>query len=800
MVGVGGAGPASQQQAPVLAAVPRPGEDGGALRLREDPFRVTPCCAPGAGRERSPEQRDPKEGRSNEERVGHGHGIDNYVPKPDAARADNTWPYSARLRRALDRAVELSTGGDAKTARQGQADLADSVMAAMVDRGRLAAEAPTGSGKSLAVLVPAMLAAAAGERTVVSTETLGLQAQMVTKDGPAAAKAVSEATGYEPVIAPLKGWSNFGCALAASRVVGYRSEKELVRILGGQPAKRGTGDVEALAAWVLLQGRRDGTGDRADCDLPFDDSDWAKVSVAPMDCPGQSRCPFGEECRPRASRARAAGADVVVANHSLLAMQAVTGAPVVIGGEQLGLIDHLVVDEAHALADKVRAHGTVVISGWSVMSASRALEACLGRRHKAVTVGVELAKALDAQLVKAIAELGEGKALDSQASPFDGLEEVIETWAGRAKRSLKPGKGDLLELTAASSRLDDLVELLRRAERPGTARWLESGDADSTNQRDGGHGLTGAKLTVAPIETAGAIAGNLFGPKGNSEDSGGGPTAIVLSATLPASCLFDLGVGAPRTVYPSPFEDAYKESLLYVPKLEASSPLPLGSGGRFDVAKHQAWAEPLICRLVAANQGSALVLAATSSAGRGYAEALRSKAGAPARWRVHSQWDGPLGKVVQAWRDDIGSVLVGTRGLMTGVDAPGDTCSLVIVDRVPRAAPNPVDDARRDALAERLQIDRWAADRMVYVADAVLLLSQAAGRLIRSSSDRGVVAVLDPRLLKGPIAYPEPTRKALLGALQRFPSRTVNLDKALSALAKATFTGATSPAASQVGV
>lgn len=658
------------------------------------------------------------------------------------------------LRTVLDRAVSIATGGTVSKARPAQAELAEAVAAAFGSRGRLAAEAPTGSGKTLAVLVPAALAAARGERTVISTETLGLQSQIIEKDGPAAARAVEEATGCKVTLAPLKGWSNYACSLAARTV-----------------AHGATGVLKRLTDWALAEAASGGTGDRADCPLDVDDETWDKVSIGPTVCPGQERCPFGDGCRPAAARQRAAGADIVVVNHSILAMQVVTAAPVVVGGEQLGTIDHLVIDEAHSFASRVRSHGTAWISSRQLVAAARSLEACLGRRHNGAMQGLELAKALDARLEAAARRFGTDKALGKEADVLDGLGTTIESWAARQRRMLRPGRGGLLAVAAAKGRLDDLTESLRRADRDGTARWLERGNA---YELSAGTKLSGTRLVIAPVETAGAIAGNLFG----SKDSPTRPSVVALSATLPASALPELGIGARRTVYPSPFEDAYRESLIYVPKWDASSPSPLDGRGRLAVAAHQEWALPLISRLVEANGGSALVLAATTSAGRYYAQALRELA--RGRWDVHSQWDGSQARVVQAWRADVGSVLVGTRGLMTGVDAPGATCTLVIVDRVPRAAPNPVDDARRDAVAARLALGTWAADLYVYVADAALLLSQAAGRLVRSSSDRGLVAVLDPRLLKGPSAYQEVARKSLLEALGRFVTKTTDLCEAVA--------------------
>nr|WP_227993842.1 helicase C-terminal domain-containing protein [Pseudactinotalea sp. HY160] len=180
--------------------------------------------------------------------------------------------------------------------------------------------------------------------------------------------------------------------------------------------------------------------------------------------------------------------------------------------------------------------------------------------------------------------------------------------------------------------------------------------------------------------------------------------------------------------------------------------------------------------LIEAAGGRAIVLSATSSAGRFYVEALRRRS--RGRWQVHSQWDG-RGKehTTRAWRADETSVLVGTRSYMTGVDAPGRTCSLVIVDRVPRGAANVVDDARVDVLAQ--DMNEFRARDQVYAVDAAQLLEQAAGRLIRSTSDRGVVAVLDPRLLKKqPVSYPGSTRSIYMGALEHFTSRTARLSVA----------------------
>ncbi|GGM49935.1 helicase C-terminal domain-containing protein [Microbacterium saperdae] len=254
-------------------------------------------------------------------------------------------------------------------------------------------------------------------------------------------------------------------------------------------------------------------------------------------------------------------------------------------------------------------------------------------------------------------------------------------------------------------------------------------------------------------------------------------SVTAISATLPVNYAQRAGLVAERRTYPTPFTEAYAGSSLFIPQLESQEELATltreGYRGKrsFDSSAHPAWAAELIVDLVRANGGRALVLSAKAVDGKLYAERLRR---ALPDITVHSQWDGGTpSRITTEWRQDIGSVLVGTKSLMTGVDAPGETCSLVIVDRIPRSPSNPIDDARVEELEARTG-DRWAADRYVYAVDAALLLSQAAGRLIRHTSDRGMVACLDPRLLKapagrpGPITYPEPTRQIYMETLDHF--------------------------------
>ena len=710
----------------------------------------------------------------------------------------------------LDRAAQLATGNQEAAARPGQRLLSHEILSSMEGGRHLAGEAPCGVGKGLSYLGPAMLRAAKlGERTVISTESLALQAQLHDKDAPVVAAAVAEVcqTGA-PSVAILKGWSNTVCSLAtvsaASDVTNLasKSPEELSDALAKLPSDNMT----KLLTWALGQmarrpaGVKDGSapggtgrtaGDRAAYNDTLTDADWSLISTTPQECPGVSHCPFGAGCLPARARDRAAAADIVITNHVLLAIQAATSAPIVIGNQKLGEFAHLVVDEAHGLATSVRNQGSARINSLRILGISKAIEHSIGQPNKTKDLykdAVALGDALTAQLRKVLGTKDRKiTRVAADVDPLDGLGGAILSWISQARRLVPPPMGasnpkDMVIRLGLQARLASLSADISTssAGEHGVARWVEE---EGFNDE-----VTVVSLKIAPVDVSGLLRANLYGlkPPDDDDDEEGDdrpPSVCAVSATLPTGFVIDLGLDCRKTQYPSPFAQAYDASLLFVPKASASELAAHGGGKpRLDTSRHPEWAARHVCDLVGANGGAALVLSATVAAGKLYAERLRA---AHRQLDVCSQWDGlPLRLLVERWRDDPNSVLVGTRSLMTGVDAPGGTCSLVIIDRCPRSAGNPVDDARVETLVERLKTDRWSADRMVYAADAALLLEQAAGRLIRSMTDSGVLAVLDPRLLKtGDFNYPEPTRKLYLGALGQFHHRTSSVDTVMAALA-----------------
>lgn len=316
----------------------------------------------------------------------------------------------------LNAAVSVATRGAADRPRPGQALLSAAVMDAMVQRGHTIGAAPTGLGKSLAYLVPAGVAAIVdGERTVVSTEGLALQSQIVDKDLPSVSEAAEKVLGRPLRFAVHKGWANYGCALKATQVAEFFAPPASIRtvaqsrdalieygrkrgfldetgnatgnIVGAPRPYDSDGDdladsrIVPLAAWVLGTSVDGTPGDRRDIPETISDEpswrEWGALSVSSAECLGDE-CPFyGEECRPAAARRLVADADIVVTNHSMLAIQAAAAVPVIIGSNRIGPIRHVVIDEAHTLSSVVRDHGAIEMAGKSIISIIRGAERIL---------------------------------------------------------------------------------------------------------------------------------------------------------------------------------------------------------------------------------------------------------------------------------------------------------------------------------------------------------------------------------------------------------------------------------------
>lgn len=795
--------------------------------------------------------------------------------------ASDLVPSDELLIETLAEAVFIAVGKRGVPPRPGQLKLALDIFHSMVSRtqpttavdtssGQVAGKAGTGVGKSLGYLVPSMMMSALkGHRVVISTESLGLQAQIVDKDAVMAAEAVSTTCGKRPSVALLKGWNNYVCAQqamsSAAAVLGMPSvpgssqastvlealEPHAEKAEGGfepkvmiEEEEYAATDLLPLLQWAVRSMVPPSSladdphpSDRHSYPGSADQKLWDTVSTTPDACPGAKKCPFGPVCAPATARMKAAHADVVVTNHSMLAVQAATGAPVILGNRRLGVFDHIIVDEAHTLPGQVRNQGAKAVDAWRVFRAIKTFERFViveaGKNQALVDSGYALAESLDRHLSGKVVQARQATTFGSavveiepEDDPLETIGDEIAQWTSSLNAAMPTEAGaayenERMKIRKARNSIANLAADIAFIREAGSdrARWFEDG------KRDGMY--VGASVKASPVDVSTLLKtrvwtadvtslmepGDVTNPEAESRpsDTWGVPeyrwvsppeginppryglTSICVSATLNNAFTLDAGLNVRRSEYESPFGDSYEASALFVPRAETDldyAQLTRDPNARrlsFDTKRHPMWATRYISELVKANGGSALVLAATSASGQSYADSLRvalAIAGM-SHINVYSQWDGPPTRLLlQQWKEDKSSVMVGTRSLMTGVDAPGQTCSLVIIDRVPRSAGNPVDDARVASIMEQTGLDKWSADRQVYVSDSNLLLDQAAGRLIRSISDRGMVCVLDPRLLKsGRLSYPEPTRELLMEPLMKFGNKFADLEPALAWLA-----------------
>jgi ATP-dependent DNA helicase DinG len=662
---------------------------------------------------------------------------------------------AASVEELLDLAV-TAIGG---TRRDGQHQMAVAVAHAIDTGEHLAVQAGTGTGKSLAYLVPAVRhAVLSDERVVVSTATLALQRQVTGRDLPLVVNSVRERLPREPRVALLKGWHNYLCV---HKVAGGYPEDE--GALFDMPEPPGAADHPAVAgAGGPARGESLGdqivrlrewadetdTGDRDDLVPGVSERAWRQVSVTAPECLGPS-CPMRAECFPTKAREMAHAADVVVTNHAMLGVAAASQAQGVLPEH-----DILVVDEAHELADRVTAQATAELSVGVVEHAAR-----LARRQGGVpTTDLDSAgRALESVL----ADLPEQRF--PQGLP-DGAGEAVAAIRDASRTLLSALKPDSKEPAEAAggrkmafSAMQALFETAERmasdaTEATGTVLWC----ARTEDRR----GEVVTRLHAAPLSVAALIGQRLVGER----------TAVLTSATLTLGGTFDplarsLGLDDWHGVdVGSPF-DYSKQGICYVAR-------HLPAPGREPATDAQL---DEIAALVEAAGGRTLGLFSSRRAATAAATALRPRLGVP----ILLQGDDQLPTLVKRFTDDEPTCLFGTLSLWQGVDVPGSTCRLVIVDRIPFPRPDdPLTAARTQAVASSGGNGFMA----VAATHAALLLAQGAGRLIRSASDRGVVAILDPRLATARYS------SFLLRSMPPF-WLTTDLDVAVSALSRLASSG-----------
>ncbi len=594
----------------------------------------------------------------------------------------------------LARAVAALPGDD----RPGQRAMARAVEAALRDDHHALIQAGTGTGKSLAYLVPAVVHAAMDARVVVSTATLALQRQIVHDDLPLVLDALEPAIGARPRVAILKGRANYLCRY---RLSGGYPEPDDGLDLGYTPVSTLGRDLKRLTAWA----DETDSGDRDDLEPGVSSKAWSRVSVGGRECLA-SDCPLAGECFGEEAVARARAASIVVTNHAMLAIQATSH-------DVIGPMDALIVDEAHELVGRITTGATKEVSARKIEVAARAASRCGVDRS-----GLESAAA---GFDRVVGELREGRL----AGPIpEALSAVLVEVRGEARKALTgvQGGGEGQEgdaaVKVAEASLMEIVEVLDGVADggEGCVSWLAPADGDY-----GGHP---GRLLTAPVDVSGLIRSRLVDEC----------AAVFTSATLALGGTFDamashLGVAEPVTLDAgSPF-DYPTQGILYI----ASHLDRPGTGGIGADALDE------LVDLVEAAGGRTLGLFSSHRAAQEATEAVRSRLDFP----VLYQKDDQVPTLLARFREDPRTCLFGSTTLWQGVDLPGETCQLVVIDRIPFPRP---DDPITQARSESIEAAGGNGFFAVSATHAALLLAQGAGRLVRGLSDRGVVAVLDSRL------------------------------------------------------
>jgi ATP-dependent DNA helicase DinG len=624
----------------------------------------------------------------------------------------------------LDALLDAAVRGIGGVRRPGQVQMVHAVAAAIAKREHLLVQAGTGTGKSLAYLIPAVVHALdAGRPAVVATATLTLQAQIVDSDMPRLARAIAPILGRQPTYALVKGRRNYLCRHKLSGGFPEDDEGSLLSV----------GAVDAGASWlgaevVRLRSWAETTqsGDRDELVPGVSERAWRQVSVSAHECLGQ-KCPLATECFVEAARSAAREVDVVVTNHAFMAIDSFEGR------QMLPEHDLLIVDEGHDLVDRVTS--TITDELTVPMVAGAAKRAGRLAQTDQVTDASEFLAAI-------IEELPEGR--------LNGIPDSLSLALARVRDS---ARGVQTELKPASPEDNDggrqvaraaIDEVFENAERILEQRELDVAWLSKDPRR-------GSVLKVAPMSVAMLMRDKIFGNR----------TVIMTSATLELGGTFDSvagtlglrGEGAPAWQgldVGSPF-DYPRQAIAYVAK-------HLPAPGRDGMAP-----ETLdeIEQLVRAAGGRTLGLFSSMRAALAATEAMRERfdkdsgtdagtgnldSGSVQTGRIEfiCQGEDQTSTLVRRFARDARTCLFGTLSLWQGVDVPGSACQLVIIDRIPFPRPDdPLSSARSQAIA-RMGGNGFMA---VSATHAALRLAQGAGRLLRRGDDRGVVAFLDPRMM-----------------------------------------------------
>jgi len=669
--------------------------------------------------------------------------------------------------------------------RDGQQRMVRAVREALLESTHLAVQAGTGTGKSLAYLIPSIRHAIANDTTVViSTATIALQRQLVDRDLPRLAEALTPVLGRKPTFAILKGRRNYLCL---HRLRGPDQVDDGDQLFDPFAISALGRQVKRLQEWA----ESTDTGDRDELVPGVPDSAWRQVSVSARECLGVSRCPVGTDCF--AERARHVGPAglVVVTNHALLAINALENRPV------LPEHDVVIIDEAHELVDRVTGVATAELTGAVVGIAAR-----------------RCGKLVDQVIVDRLTEAADGLSMVLADAPLGRWENELPTPVAGALAVVRDGSAACRSGLGSERREDPenatqrklALALLDEVNETAARLLVAFVEEDPSKRYDvvwlGEQGPDGAKtrvLRVAPLSVGGLLRERLFGQH----------TVVLTSATLTLGGSFDALArqwGLPPTssaaqsspvqssTKPEPERAAPAEPPTtdpvpdpQVPRwtgLDVGSPFQHERAGILYVAKRlptpgrdglaQAYLDE-IAELITAAGGGTLGLFSSMRAAKQATEALRPRLAQP----ILCQGDDSTGLLVRKFAEDDATCLFGTLSLWQGVDVPGRSLRLVLIDRIPFPRPDdPLVSARQRA------VDARGGNGFLTVSatHAALLLAQGAGRLLRGMDDRGVVAILDPRLATAryggflraslPPFWPTTDPEVVRAALRRLATKT----------------------------
>jgi ATP-dependent DNA helicase DinG len=624
---------------------------------------------------------------------------------------------SKKVREALDVAVEAIGGSP----REGQIEMAEAVANALTDRHHLMVQAGTGTGKSLAYLIPGIVH---GRKVLVATATLALQRQLVDRDLPAVVPALEKLLGREVTYAIYKGVGNYVC-LQKMNSEDVDPDGELVMEVSSLEK-----DAKRLIAWAKTPGV---SGDRDDAP-EVDRRVWAANSVSGRECVGADVCAFGSQCFAANAKGKAQTADVVVTNHTLLAIEIMDLHPI------LPERDCIILDEAHEFMDRATQAVTDELTSGRVLRA-----AAMARKFMPGTLADAFHKAAN-DFHESMVDYGES--VRSELGSQGRLEEIPQSLESPIRKVRESAQAITQHLSADDEIIDTDV-MAERARVKGAVNEVSTTAATLLKLGDGlvlWYEPTFSTLHLAPLSVSDVLRENMLKQTpviatsatltvGNSFNSLAKSIGFIVGEDLNAELsegeldpgnvqMLDVG---------SPFDFA-NQGVLYMPK---HLPEPGRDGPSIEVLTE-------LGELIDAAGGRTLALF-SSWRGVEAADAHLRKVLAELPIKIITQKRGDaVGPLVARFAKDETSVLLGTMSLWQGVDVPGNSCILVAIDRIPFPRP---DEPVMSARASQADAAGGSGFMQVSLPRAALLLAQGTGRLIRSVDDRGVVAILDSRIV-----------------------------------------------------